>query len=87
MKQKYEKPLIAVENYILTQSIANCSTRISATNSQCVINDPDAPDGFRNLASAFGYFAGGCMTQPSMDSVEDNICYHTSANAMFTSGG
>lgn len=86
MKKQYEKPLIAVENYMLTQAIASCGTKISATNSQCVIDDPDAPDGFRNLASAFGYFSAGCLTQPSMDSVEDNICYHTSANAMFSSG-
>ena len=86
MKKKYEKPLIAVENYVLSQAIASCSTRIGFNSSACVFDDVDAPDGFRNLA-AYGYFTadGKCYFEPVIEDVRDNICYHTSANAMFQS--
>lgn len=86
MKKKYEKPLIAVENYVLSQAIASCSTRIGFNSSACVLDDEDAPDGFRNLAN-IGYFTadGKCYFEPVIEDVRDNICYHTSANAMFHS--
>lgn len=85
MKMKYEKPLIAVEKYALTQTIASCSTKIGFEDSGCVLNDPDAPDGFRNLAG-IGYFVDEvCSFVPNIKDERDNICYHTSANAMFTS--
>lgn len=86
MKKKYEKPLIAVENYVLSQAIASCSTRIGFNSSACVFDDEDAPDGFRNLAG-IGYFTadGKCHFKPDTADVYDNICYHTSANAMFQS--
>lgn len=86
MKKKYEKPLIAVENYVLSQAIASCSTRIGFNSSACVFDDVDAPAGFRNLAG-IGYFTadGKCTSQPNITDVYDNICYHTSANAMFQS--
>lgn len=86
MKKKYEKPLIAVENYVLSQAIASCSTRIGFNSSACVFDDEDAPDGFRNLAG-IGCFAadGECDFQPNIGDEHDGICYHTSANAMFQS--
>lgn len=86
MKKKYEKPLIAVENYVLSQAIASCSTRIGFNSSACVFDDEDAPDGFRNLAG-IGYFTadGDCFFQPNITDEYDSICYHTSADAMFHS--
>ena len=84
MKKKYEKPLIAVENYVLSQAIASCETKIGFVNSTCVQNDVDAPDGYRNLAG-IGYFTEVCEFQPKITDQNDNICYHTSANAMFQS--
>ena len=86
MKKKYEKPLIAVENYVLSQAIASCSTRIGFNSSACVFDDEDAPDGFRNLAN-IGYFTadGKCFFRPNIEDAHNGICYHTSANAMFQS--
>lgn len=86
MKKKYEKPLIAVENYVLSQAIANCATKIGSLDSKCVQDDADAPDGFRNLAG-IGYFTEkpNCNFQPRISDEYDNICYHTSAGAMFQS--
>ena len=86
MKKKYEKPLIAVENYVLSQAIASCETKIGFVSSACVFDDEDAPDGFRNLAGIGCFTADGkCTYQPNIKDVYDNICYHTSANAMFQS--
>ena len=84
--KKYEKPLIAVENYVLSQAIASCEIKIGFVNSACVLNDVDAPDGCKRLAG-IGYFTadGKCTYQPNITDVYDNICYHTSANAMFQS--
>ena len=84
MKKKYEKPLIAVENSVLSQAIASCSTRIGFNSSACVFDDEDAPDGFRNLAH-IGCFTEVCKFQPEITDPNDGICYHTSANAMFQS--
>ena len=84
MKKKYEKPLIAVENYVLSQAIASCETKIGFVNSACVLNDVDAPDGYKRLAN-IGCFTGVCEWQPIGMDQNDGICYHTSANAMFQS--
>ncbi len=87
MKLKYEKPMIAVENYELSQSIAACDNRIGFTNSECVIKDPDATDHAKRLASTLGWFmeAGGCGLWSEGADGSDGICYNTNANAMFTS--
>lgn len=84
MKKKYEKPLIAVENYMLTQAIASCETKIGFLDSACVIDDVSAPDGFRNLAYG-GMFTDQCDYAPKIGDKFDNICYHTSAAPMFNS--
>ena len=86
MKKKYEKPLIAVENYVLTQTIADCGVKIGFADSDCVIDDNDAPRGFRDLAN-IGYFtASGCDYEPpSNPDGYDKICYHTQAAMLFTS--
>lgn len=82
--KKYEKPLIAVENYVLSQAIASCEIKIGFVNSTCVLNDVDAPDGCKSLAG-IGYFTEVCEFQPEITDPNDGICYHTSANAMFQS--
>lgn len=84
MKKIYEKPLIAIENYVLSQTIASCETKIGFSNSDCVSADDDAPDGFRNLAGS-GFFTGECTYEPDVEDPNDSICYHTSASLMFTS--
>ncbi len=82
MKMKYEKPMIAVENFELSQAIAACVTKISFNNHICVQEDPDAME-FWGLAHQ-GYFTENCKF--SADSPEnDSICYHSAVSLIFTS--
>lgn len=86
MKMVYEKPMMAVEYYQLTQAIAACSTKIGFLSSDCVKNDPDATSGMKDLAWD-GWFAdtANCEDAVSSESGDDKICYHTNAKAAFSS--
>lgn len=85
MKKPYEKPMLAVEYYSLTQSVAHCNAiKISAVSSQCVLNDPDSTNEMRNWAYRNGFISGSCNIDMS-GYKSDTICYHTSTNAAFTS--
>ncbi len=84
MKLKYEKPLIAVENYVLSQAIAACITKIGFNDHECVFKDADTPHDYQRYAY-LGYFLGGCKTSFFGMPEDDKICYHTNANTMFTS--
>lgn len=85
MKKQYEKPTLAVEYYQLTQAIAACVTKIGFLDSACVKQDPDATNQMKNLAWD-GYFVQGhCKKYPTGMDADDGICYHTNANAAFTS--
>lgn len=87
MKKVYEKPMMAVEYYQLTQAIAACSTKISFLNSECVKNDPDATDLMKSLAWDNWFTdAANCPSGfPSDMDGFDSICYHTNAEAAFNS--
>lgn len=85
VKKQYEKPMLAVEYYQLSQSIAACATKIGFQSSECVINDPDATKKMKDLAG-IGYFVDGfCESPPTGMDDYDSICYHTNANAAFNS--
>lgn len=85
MKKTYVAPAIAIERYELTQAIASCGTKIGAYDSECVINDSDSTEHMKYLAYS-EYFIDDICTQSAkgMDD-KDSICYHTNANAAFTS--
>jgi hypothetical protein len=85
MKLKYEKPLIAVEQYALSQAIAACQTQVGYNDNICMANDEDVPLLMREMA-AIGMFGEGRCVEPPYDmDFEDNVCYHTSANPLFCS--
>ena len=89
MKKKYMAPAIVIERYELTQSIAGCSTKIGFLNSACVEKDPDATPDMKDLAG-IGFFTDsgngkGCLYFPVGMDANDGICYHTNANAAFSS--
>lgn len=85
----YEKPMMAVERYELTQTIAACVKKIGFSDSQCVMNDVDATNHMKSMAYVNNWFiqsgTAGCGTWPEDMSGEDGSCYHTNANAYFTS--
>lgn len=85
VKKQYEKPMLAVEYYQLSQSIAACATKIGFQNSECVKNDPDATNQMKNLAWADYFVEGFCTKYPEGMDTNDKICYHTNAGAAFTS--
>lgn len=85
MKKPYQKPMLAVEHYSLTQSISSCvGIKINAINADCVRNDPDSTNMMKNWAFRGGFLSGACQLDMT-GYQEDGICYHTSINAAFTS--
>jgi len=85
VKKTYTKPLLAVEHYELTQTIASCATKIGFLDSECVLKDPDATPQMKDLAS-IGWFTGGkCADAAEGMDGADGICYHTNINAAFNS--
>ena len=85
VKKQYEKPMLAVEYYMLSQSIAACATKIGFQNSECVIKDTDATNKMKDLAYDNYFVEGACSAYPIGMADYDSICYHTNANAAFTS--
>ena len=86
MKRSYVKPMIAVEHYALSQTIASCFTKIGFLDSECVIKDPDATDQMKDLAwSGFFTDSNNCVDFPTGMDEFDSICYHTNAGAAFNS--
>lgn len=85
MKKRYVTPIITVEHYELTQSIAACETKIGFLDSNCVENDPDATDQMKDLAGVGFFTDGSCEVYPKGMDGWDSICYHTNTNAAFNS--
>lgn len=77
MKKIYEEPMIVVEQYALTQNVANCSIKVGSNDNACIFSDPDVPSQYKDFINA-GFPAEG------MDGT-DGICYHTNAGTMFSS--
>ena len=87
MKMKYEKPMVAVDRYELSQAIAGCSgIKVSLESSACVLNDPDVPD-ITKAYAANGWFTanGKCNIQTVSGVTYDGICFHTQVNGVFPS--
>ena len=85
MKLKYEKPLIAVEQYALSQAIASCGTKVGYNDNICMSNDSDVPEILQGFASE-GYFGDGrCLIPMIGMDFDDNVCYHTNINLLFCS--
>lgn len=85
MKKPYEKPILAVEYYQLTQAIASCATKIGLYDSNCVLKDPDSTSQMKEFAAIGWFNAGYCMESASGMDGFDSICYHTNLNTAFSS--
>jgi hypothetical protein len=94
MKLSYQKPLVAVERFELSQSIAACTIKIGFASNTCVQNDADTPPEMRSVAIQNPmYFADKCNEAGHFDVIndfvpgltKDQLCYHTQTNATFTS--
>lgn len=87
MKKAYEKPMVAIENFILSQAISACDNiKVNHGNAACVLQDPDSNTKKWMVTFAKqGYFIDGCDLNASGMDTEDGICYHTSIVSAFTS--
>lgn len=89
MKKKYERPIIEMECFQLTQQISSCgAVKINLTNDQCVLVSASATNEMKRLA-CIGFFLdvgeGGClMTAKGMED-GDGVCYMTNVNVAFSS--
>ena len=86
MKMKYEKPIVAVDRYELSQAIAGCSIKVGQTSSQCFLKDPDVPPQTKTFA-AQGWFvdAKGCHVITVAGTTYDGVCYHPQVNGALIS--
>lgn len=86
MKMEYQKPMVAVEHYKLSQSIAACVIQINSLDNACVVDDDDTPPEMRSTAIYYPeYFSTGCIENAAYVQDNDSICYHTQVSAAFTS--
>lgn len=86
MKMEYQKPMVAVEHYKLSQSIAACAIQINSLSNACVVKDKDSPPEMRSIAYLYSeYFSSDCQTNAATIQGNDSICYHTQVSACFTS--
>lgn len=86
MKMKYEKPMVAVDRYELSQSIAGCNINVGLIDSACFLEDKDVPPQMKELA-AQGWFIdpSGCMFITVEGATYDGVCIHTQANGALRS--
>ena len=84
MKKAYQKPMVVVENYQLTQSIASCGNIVSLYDSGCILTS-GLPSQWKDFAT-LGYFMEGYCDYffVGMDKF-DGVCYHTNAGNPFNS--
>lgn len=84
-KKKYIAPVVTIEHYELTQTVTSCERKIGFMSSECVINDADSTDQMKDLAYSSFFNSGQCEVYPKGMDEYDSICYHTNANAAFSS--
>lgn len=86
MKAKYQKPMVAVDLYKLSQAIAGCSIKVNYNSSLCYLTDSSVPPALVGYA-AEGWFTaeGACVKKAEDGQVFDGFCYHTQGNGVSTS--
>ena len=85
MKMKYEKPMVAVDLYQLTQSIAGCSISVGFINSGCFLESPNVPPQMKAFAANGWFVDGSCDVHTVAGTTYDGMCFHTQANGALTS--
>ena len=89
MKMKYEKPMVAVDLYQLTQAIAGCTITVGLINSGCFLESPNVPPEMKAFAANGWFVEGNCLIHTvagtTYDGVYDGMCFHTQANGALTS--
>ena len=85
MKKKYERPVIEMERFQLSQQISSCGAiRINLANAECVLESASATDEMKSLAHV-GFFMDGCKLQATGMEDNDGVCVMTNVNVAFSS--
>jgi hypothetical protein len=94
MRMKYEKPMVAVDRYALSQAIAGCSIKVGLSDRGCFLTHDDVTPQMKGYAY-YGWFVDTTGTNPCSIHVEaghtyttdsgDGFCYHTNVNGALTS--
>ena len=94
LKTKYEKPMVVVDRYALSQAIAGCSIKVGLADRGCFLTDGDVTQQMKSYAY-YGWFVDTTGSNPCTIRVEaghtystdggDGFCYHTNANGALTS--
>lgn len=83
MRKTYEKPRIAIEDFVLNQFIAgSCSVKTNGREQSEWYGELDS---FTQAAVDAGQFAEVINCAFSADDDNDGICYHTQGSPLFTS--
>ena len=84
MKRIYEKPVLLVERFALTQMLSSCSVLINIADSACVLADDDSTLRMKSMA-LYGYYLEGCDLHRTGVDYEDGVCILTATNTVFSS--
>lgn len=87
MRKAYDKPRIAIEDFVLNQYIAGSCTVGTRGKNPLQIADALAEKGY-DLASAAvsaGQFGLKMVCEVDAEADHDTICYHTQGSPLFTS--
>ena len=94
LKIKYEKPMVIVDRYALSQAIAGCNIKVGLADRNCFLTDADVTQQMKAYAY-YGWFVDTNGTNPCTTRVEaghtyitdsgDGFCYHTNVNGALTS--
>ncbi len=87
MKKQYERPVIEMERFQLTQQISSCgAVKINLMDGACVLASPSATEAMRRLAY-MGFFMdeGACALVATGMEDGDGICVMTNVNVAFSS--
>lgn len=86
-KKPYIKPEVFVENFLISESIANCDTMVTAADRMCLpadIVDGSDPDDI--MGNVFITDWNGCDMKATEGEDYNGYCYHTlDGSVIFTS--
>lgn len=83
MRKTYEKPRIAIEDFVLNQFIAgSCSVKTNGKEQSEWYGELDP---FTQAAVDAGQFADVIGCERNADDDNDTLCYHTQGSPLFTS--
>ncbi len=87
MKLKYEKPIVVLERYALSQGIASCDMVAGPSGNYYCFPNGNVSDKAVDwwLQGTFVSKELGCNNVINQGQDYDGICYHTSINTVFIS--